>query len=55
MSGAHAIFGSDAVECGMLFIHPTWDNEGQRIGKRKCTPAGEQGVRLRVIILRAIY
>lgn len=24
----------------MLFIHPTWDNEGQRIGKRKCTPIG---------------
>lgn len=39
MSGAHAMFGSDAVECGMLFIHPMWDNESQRIGKRKCTPA----------------
>jgi hypothetical protein len=24
----------------MLFRHPTWDNEGQRIGKRKCTAAG---------------
>jgi hypothetical protein len=24
----------------MLFIHPMWDNESQRIGKRKCTPAG---------------
>ena len=40
MSGVHAIFGSDAAECGMLFIHPTWDNESQRIGKLKCTPAG---------------
>jgi len=24
----------------MLFIHPMWDHESQRIGKRKCTPAG---------------
>jgi hypothetical protein len=24
----------------MLFTHPMWDNESQRIGKRKCTPAG---------------
>lgn len=24
----------------MPFIHPTWDNEGRRIGKRKRTPAG---------------
>ena len=40
MSGVHTIFGSDAAECGMLFIHPTWDNESQRIGKRQCTPAG---------------
>ena len=24
----------------MLFIHPMWDNESQRIGKRLCTPAG---------------
>lgn len=24
----------------MLFIYPMWDNEGQRIGKRKCTPMG---------------
>ena len=24
----------------MLFIHPMWDNESQRIGKQKCTPAG---------------
>jgi hypothetical protein len=24
----------------MLFIHPMWDNESQRIGKRKCTPFG---------------
>jgi hypothetical protein len=24
----------------MLFIHPMWDHESQRIGKQKCTPAG---------------
>jgi hypothetical protein len=24
----------------MLFIHPMWDNESQRIGKQKCTPTG---------------
>jgi hypothetical protein len=24
----------------MLFIHPMWDNESQRIGKQKCTPIG---------------
>jgi hypothetical protein len=24
----------------MLFIYPMWDNESQRIGKQKCTPAG---------------
>jgi hypothetical protein len=24
----------------MLFLHPMWDNESQRIGKQKCTPAG---------------
>ena len=24
----------------MLFIFPMWDNESQRIGKQKCTPAG---------------
>jgi hypothetical protein len=24
----------------MLFIHPMWDNEVQRIGKQKCTPVG---------------
>jgi hypothetical protein len=24
----------------MLFIHPTWDNESERIGKKKCTPLG---------------
>ena len=24
----------------MLFFHPMWDNESQRIGKRKCTPLG---------------
>jgi hypothetical protein len=24
----------------MLFIHPTWDHESQRIGKQKCTPTG---------------
>lgn len=24
----------------MLFIHPMWDNESQRIGKQKCTPLG---------------
>lgn len=24
----------------MLFIHPMWDNEAQRIGKQKCTPTG---------------
>lgn len=24
----------------MLFIHPMWDNESQRIGKQKCTPFG---------------
>lgn len=24
----------------MLFIHPMWDSESQRIGKQKCTPFG---------------
>jgi hypothetical protein len=24
----------------MLFIHPMWDSECERIGKRKCTPVG---------------
>jgi hypothetical protein len=24
----------------MLFIHPMWDHESQRIGKQKCTPTG---------------
>jgi hypothetical protein len=24
----------------VLFIHPMWDHESQRIGKQKCTPAG---------------
>ena len=24
----------------MLFIHPMWDDESQRIGKQKCTPTG---------------
>jgi hypothetical protein len=24
----------------MLFIHPMWYHESQRIGKQKCTPAG---------------
>ncbi len=24
----------------MLFIHPMWDHESQRIGMQKCTPAG---------------
>jgi hypothetical protein len=24
----------------MLFIHPMWDSETQRIGKQKCTPIG---------------
>ena len=24
----------------MLFIHPMWDHESQRIGKQKCTPLG---------------
>jgi hypothetical protein len=24
----------------MLFIHPMWDNESQRIGMQKCTPFG---------------
>ncbi len=24
----------------MLFLHPMWDNESQRIGKKMCTPAG---------------
>lgn len=24
----------------MLFLFPMWDNESQRIGKRKCTPTG---------------
>src|SRR5205814_931767 len=24
----------------MLFIHPMWFDESQRIGKQKCTPAG---------------
>lgn len=40
MSVGRAVFGSDALECGMLFIHPMWDNESERIGKQKCTPAG---------------
>lgn len=30
----------DAVNCEMLFIHPMWDSESQRIGKQKCTPTG---------------
>ena len=24
----------------MLFLFPMWDNESQRVGKQKCTPAG---------------
>ena len=24
----------------MLFIHPMWDHESQRIGKQQCTPTG---------------
>jgi len=24
----------------MLFIHPMWDSEAQRIGKQQCTPTG---------------
>jgi hypothetical protein len=24
----------------MLFIHPMWDHESERIGKQKCTPIG---------------
>jgi hypothetical protein len=24
----------------MLFIHPMWHHESQRLGKQKCTPAG---------------
>src|SRR5688500_8677767 len=24
----------------MLFIHPMWDSESQRIGKQRCTPTG---------------
>ena len=24
----------------MLFIHPMWDHETERIGKQKCTPTG---------------
>jgi hypothetical protein len=24
----------------MLFIHPMWDHESQRIGKQRCTPTG---------------
>jgi hypothetical protein len=24
----------------MLFIHPMWDSETQRLGKKACTPAG---------------
>jgi len=24
----------------MFFIFPMWDNESQRIGKKKCTPLG---------------
>ena len=24
----------------MLFIHPMWDHESQRVGKRMCSPAG---------------
>lgn len=35
-----------ATEPIMLFIHPMWDNESQRIGKQKCTP---DGYRLHVI------
>lgn len=30
----------NVCRCEMLFIHPMWDNEGQRIGKQKCTPTG---------------
>gem|GEM_PF-3837790 len=24
----------------MFFVYPMWDNESQRIGKKKCTPLG---------------
>ncbi len=24
----------------MLFIHPMWDNESERVGMQKCTPLG---------------
>lgn len=24
----------------MLFIHPMWDHESERLGKQKCTPTG---------------
>jgi hypothetical protein len=24
----------------MLFLHPMWDHESQRIGKQRCTPTG---------------
>lgn len=24
----------------MLFLHPMWDSESQRLGLRRCTPAG---------------
>lgn len=29
-----------AFDSEMLFIHPMWDNESQRVGKQKCTPGG---------------
>src|SRR5829696_5856907 len=32
--------GADAGGCGMLFLHPMWDYESQRIGKQRCTPTG---------------
>src|SRR5262245_28429534 len=29
-----------SLDASMLFIHPMWYHESQRIGKRKCTPIG---------------
>jgi len=26
--------------CHMIFIHPMWDSEGQRLGMKACTPVG---------------
>jgi hypothetical protein len=37
---SEAIRSRNAIGFEMLFIHPMWDNECQRIGKRRCTPVG---------------